>query len=259
MPRWPIVIAAALALPAAAQPLDFSVYRTQVEPVFLKMRPANGPGGPCFSCHTHLNTRFRLEPLHGDALAWNEAESRKNFAAVVRLVTPGAPDRSTLLLHPLATSAGGDPLHAGGKHWTSREDPEWLAIAAWVKAAAPASAAASASLDFAAFQTTVQPVFLKKRPGLARCHVCHSQGTNFRIEPLPKGAASWDEPASRRNFDAVQRLVVPGDPLSSRLLMQPLASAAGGDPFHPGGKHWSSQDDPEWRALAEWVRGKSKP
>jgi len=49
-------------------------------------------------------------------------------------------------------------------------------------------------------------------------------------------------------------LVVPGDPLTSRLLMMPLAHEAGGDPFHPGGKHWESQKDPEWQTMAAWIR-----
>jgi hypothetical protein len=35
----------------------------------------------------------------------------------------------------------------------------------------------------------------------------------------------------------------------------PLAEEGGGTPFHPGGKHWQSQDDPEWRTLAAWVIG----
>ncbi len=34
----------------------------------------------------------------------------------------------------------------------------------------------------------------------------------------------------------------------------PLAEEAGGTPFHPGGKHWESQDDSEWQVLALWVR-----
>ncbi len=37
-----------------------------------------------------------------------------------------------------------------------------------------------------------------------------------------------------------------------------VGSAAQGDhPFHPGGRHWSSRDDPEWQMLADWVRGKA--
>jgi len=101
----------------------------------------------------------------------------------------------------------------------------------------------------------VQAIFLDKREGFARCYVCHSQGTNFRLQSLTAGNASWTEEQSRRNFDAVQRLIVPGDPASSRLLMMPLAEEEGGDPFHPGGKRWKTKNDPEWQMLSAWVRG----
>ena len=50
---------------------------------------------------------------------------------------------------------------------------------------------------------------------------------------------------------------VPGNPMKSALLRHPLAEAAGGDRFHAGGKHWKSQNDPDWQILAEWVRGKT--
>ena len=36
-----------------------------------------------------------------------------------------------------------------------------------------------------------------------------------------------------------------------------LAVAAGGDHFHAGGKHWKSQDDPEWQTLSAWVQGRT--
>jgi hypothetical protein len=39
--------------------------------------------------------------------------------------------------------------------------------------------------------------------------------------------------------------------------MHPLAKNAGGDPFHAGGKHWESQNDPEWQILSGWVRGQT--
>lgn len=249
---------AAQAPSATAQSLDFQAYRTRVEPIFLKLRKPNGPGGACFMCHSYVSSSFRLQPVARDTLSWSEEQSRRNFEAVSKLVTPGDPLKSRLLLHPLAEEAGGDAIHAGGKHWLSRDDPEWRTLAAWVRSAAPAPGAANptTALDFEVFKASVQPIFIKKRAGLARCYVCHSQGTNFRIAPLPPGSTTWSEDASRRNFEAVQRLVVPGDPLSSRLLMQPLASEAGGDPFHPGGRHWASKDDPEWQTLASWVRGR---
>lgn len=111
------------------------------------------------------------------------------------------------------------------------------------------------NLDFAYFRDRVQPLLLEKRPGHARCYVCHSTGTPFRLQALPPGAKEWTEEQSRKNFEAARRFVTPGKPLASRLLTMPLAHSAGGTEFHPGGKHWDSQQDPEWQTLAGWVSG----
>jgi hypothetical protein len=118
-----------------------------------------------------------------------------------------------------------------------------------------AQPAAPAALDFEAFKARVQPIFLHKRKGLARCYVCHSQGTPFRLQPLSPGSASWTDDESRKNFEAARRLVNAANPDATLLLRMPLAAEAGGIAFHPGGKHWTSKDDPEWRAIAAWVRG----
>ena len=110
-------------------------------------------------------------------------------------------------------------------------------------------------LDFSYFRDRVQPLLLEKRPGHARCYVCHSTGTSFRLQALPPGAKEWTEEQSRKNFDVARRFVTPGKPQASRLLTMPLAHGAGGTEFHPGGKHWDSQQDPEWQTLAGWVNG----
>jgi len=112
-------------------------------------------------------------------------------------------------------------------------------------------------LDYDVFRTRVQPIFLAKRPGHARCYSCHSKGTPLRLQRLAPGATTWTEEESRKNFDAIRRVVVPGDPLKSPLLIHPLATEAGGDLFHNGGKHWNSQSDAEWQTLAAWVRGQA--
>ncbi len=262
-----LVVVAALvaqqpAAPTEGGPLDFTFYRATVEPLFLKdRRPDEGSGAACATCHTRIASRMRLQPLADGATAWTEAQSRQNFAVVSKLIVAGDPGKSALLLHPLAAAAGGDAVHTGGKFWTSQEHPEWQALAGWVRRASPtalpATSEASVALDYAFFRDRVQPIFLKKRPGNARCIVCHENGTP-RLQALSAGAASWTDEQSRRNFDAWTRVVVPGDPTSSRLLMHPLAARAGGDPFHAGGKHWTSQSDPEWRTLADWVRGASE-
>ena len=86
--------------------------------------------------------------------------------------------------------------------------------------AAPASgqAANPPVLDYDFFVKRVQPIFLSKRKGLARCYVCHSQATNFRLQRLATGANAWSEAESRLNFDATKRFAVPGDPMESRLV-----------------------------------------
>jgi hypothetical protein len=130
-----------------------------------------------------------------------------------------------------------------------------------VAAAQQSGAAAKPTLDYAFYKASVQPIFTVKRTGLVRCTQCHTHNTNSRmlLQPLAAGATSWDEEQSRKNFEVVAKLVSPGNPAASRLLKHPLATAAGGDPFHAGGKHWDSQDAPEWRILAAWVRGQTGP
>ena len=111
------------------------------------------------------------------------------------------------------------------------------------------------SLDYQTYKATVEPVFLKKRPTHARCVVCHASANHaFHLEPLNKGATTWTEAQSRKNFETVSRLVKPGDPLSSLLLIQPLAHSAGGAEFHSGGRQFGSQEDPDWQAIAAWVK-----
>jgi hypothetical protein len=118
------------------------------------------------------------------------------------------------------------------------------------------SSAASPSLDYDFFKTRVEPIFLFKRPGHARCISCHGSGTPMRLQPLALGATTWTEEESRKNFDVVRREVAPGS-LKSKLLVHPLEEQAGGDFFHNGGKHFSSQNDPEWQTMKAWVLGQS--
>jgi YVTN family beta-propeller protein len=118
-------------------------------------------------------------------------------------------------------------------------------------------AAGQAALDFEYFKTNVQPIFLAKRAGHARCASCHIEGTPMRLQELSPGATTWNEEQSRKNFELVRTRVVPGRPTVSKLLIHPLANEAGGDLYHSGGKHWTSQSDPEWQTLATWVGGKT--
>jgi len=129
-----------------------------------------------------------------------------------------------------------------------------LVLAALAAAASPALAQ---SLDYEFFKARVEPIFLAKRPGHVRCVVCHSERSNnsFKLETIAPGGKFWTEEQSRRNFEVVSRLVVPGDPGKSLLLLQPLAPEAGGNAFHTGGRQFATKDDPNWKTLARWVGG----
>jgi len=129
----------------------------------------------------------------------------------------------------------------------------FAAAAAMAQQAAPAGST-SASLDFEFFKNRVQPIFLAPREGHARCIACHTTASNMRLQPVPAGGAMWSDEESHKNFDAVRRMVVPGS-LKSRLLIHPLATEAGGDFFHNGGKQFASQNDREWMVLKDWVMG----
>src|SRR5438105_3515598 len=119
-------------------------------------------------------------------------------------------------------------------------------------------ATSSSSLDFEYFKAKVQPILLAKREGHARCVSCHTTGTPMRFQPLSPGAATWSDEETRKNFDVIRARVVGGDPLKSKIVTHPDAEQAGGENSHDGGKHWMSQDDPEWQTLAAWVRGETK-
>lgn len=128
--------------------------------------------------------------------------------------------------------------------------------AAWAAPPLAVAQTQALALDVDLYRETVEPILLARRRGNARCVVCHSQGGgNAFLEPLPPGSAAYDEEQSARNFERIQRLVVPGAPTESILLMNPLTEAAGGTHWHAGGKHWTTQDAAEWRTLARWVEG----
>lgn len=134
-----LTIAAAQAQNHSKPALDYAFFRDRVEPILLEKRPGHAR---CVTCHEHGSPP--LQPLEAGATRWNEEQSRRNFAIWKLFAVPGEPEKSPLLLHPLAREAGGDSFHAGGKHWQSKNDPEWRTLAAWVRGETMAGATRTA-------------------------------------------------------------------------------------------------------------------
>lgn len=115
------------------------------------------------------------------------------------------------------------------------------------------AAAPSTALNYEFFKAKVQPIFLEKRAGHARCVVCHGGANNaLHLAVLPP-SGQWSEDDTKNNFAAVSALVNRADPANSRLLIHPLAPEAGGDMFHSGGRQFASKDDPDWKILAQFA------
>jgi len=131
-----------------------------------------------------------------------------------------------------------------------------IAVSAFVLGSAN-FASEAATLDYDYFKAKVQPIFLTKRPGHARCVMCHADANNMlRLQKLPEGQTTWSEEDTRKNFETVSKIVnAVDDPLSAKILVHPLAPEAGGDAFHSGGRQFADKNDPYWKTIAEWAKG----
>src|SRR5690348_5737613 len=87
------------------------------------------------------------------------------------------------------------------------------------------SSSGTVTLDYDFYKARIQPLFLEKREGHARCATCHEGSTTLRLQRRAEGADAWTEEQTRQNFEAVKAMVVPGSPGASRLLLHPLARA----------------------------------
>ena len=210
----------------------------------------------CAMCHYADKSGTKIGPGLKDLTKNKELPSshRPSTEANIReAIQKGRPDGQPMPMPPF------------GERLSAEEMQDLMAYLGEQSAGAPAAQAASASrpsLDYEFFKTRVEPIFLKKRSAdHARCYVCHQishhggEGGPFSLEELSPGSSFWTEEQSRRNFETVSKLVIPGAPLSSLFLLMPLAPEAGGAEDHSGGRQFASQDDPDWKAMAAWVRG----
>jgi cytochrome c5 len=247
-------LTAQTSFPAAS---DVEVFRNTIEPIFMKDRGGTMPGyASCVMCHTwQTNLRFSLQTPANDA-GWTTQQSRSNFDVVTKLINTADPEASRLLRKPLEPKAGGLG-HTGGTFWQSRNDAEYQTVLKWIRSL-PKERYAQApepQLDFAFFRSCVQPIFRQPREGHIRCSNCHGGG-EMGFAPVPANGTAWNDEEAKQAFRVITRLIVPGNAEQSRFLLKPLHPDGGGSYAHNGVRRWQTRDDPEWRMLADWVRGK---
>jgi hypothetical protein len=176
---------------------------------------------------------------------------------VTQLVNASDPESSRFLLKPLAQAAGG-LRHTGGNFWDSTQDPEYQVILDWISALPAAEftpAEAEVAVDFQFYRACVLPNVLSVgNYGQLPCTSCHAGGqAGFAPRSTSGGILTVAE--ARQGFEALQRLIVPGDPMMSRFILKPLHPDGGGSYAHNGVRRWRNRSDTEWQTLAAWIRG----
>ena len=107
-------------------------------------------------------------------------------------------------------------------------------------AAAQATDAARPALDYEFFKARVQPIFLKTRSeDHVRCYACHQvprHPAGLHLELLLPGQNTWTEEQSRRNFETVSKLVVPGAPALEPVSVNAVGAGSGWHGRYPPGR-----------------------
>jgi hypothetical protein len=131
------------------------------------------------------------------------------------------------------------------------------AVASALVLAAASSVSHAVTLDYDFFKAKVQPIFLTKRDGHARCVMCHADANNqLHLQKLPDGQTTWSEEDTKKNFDTVSKIInAVDDPLDAKILRHPLAPEAGGDAFHSGGRQFADRNDPYWKTIEAFAKG----
>lgn len=105
--------------------VDFEFFRACVQPIFVN--PIDH-AMPCTECHSG---QFAIE--NPENSYWTVEQSQLAYEELLSFIDPGRPENSRFLHKPLHPNAGGDLMHNGGRRWYSQEDPERVALEAWVR------------------------------------------------------------------------------------------------------------------------------
>jgi len=108
----------------------------------------------------------------------------------------------------------------------------------------PPGGGQSYALDFAVFESQVDPVLTAHGCDNLNCHGGGIRGT-FELSPFDAKNVTFDFSQSRLQVNGA-------DPAASALLLKPLAEGAGGA-AHGGGEAFASTGDADYQTLLAWI------
>jgi hypothetical protein len=126
--KWIQSLPAGRYVPAPEPTVDFTFFQSCVQQVFATPREGHIS---CSRCHAAGLVGFAPPPQDGKS--WSDAEAKRAFQSISRLIIPGNPEQSRFMLKPLHPDGGGTYTHNGPRRWQSRDDPEWRMLAGWVR------------------------------------------------------------------------------------------------------------------------------
>ncbi len=126
--KWIRSLPADRYVPAPEPTLDFTFFQSCVQQVFATPREGHIS---CSNCHAGGLVGFAPPPQNGKS--WSDAEAKRAYQTISRLIIPGNPEQSRFMLKPLHPDGGGTYTHNGLRRWQSRDDPEWRMLAGWVR------------------------------------------------------------------------------------------------------------------------------
>jgi len=175
-----------------------------------------------------------------------------------RIDTSGVPDLSTFLRKPLAN---GGTVHAGGVAFTSRSDPAYQAIRAWIaeeSGGGESGRVEDLEPNAQLFARTVLPILSSKQCMNSGCHASPAPFTSFEPPLELDGARHFSFAALQKNYAAAKmHLNLGGDVRLSRLLRKGLSIARGGIVHRGGNDIFFSEEDT--RAIVAWAEAERGP
>ncbi len=211
----------------------------------------------CATCHANPRKRLGrhfLLPAPGRRV--RDRHLAKNLETIRRYIVPGDPSRSTWLLKALGPRQGG--VEHGGGQRIAINSAEYGAMVDFINGAAIAPepftppAPVEGAPDFRFFVAKVAPVLAED---CASCHGGRGKGRHKLV--VAEDGEALDLRDHVANFETILKLVTPGNPDKSRLLLKPLAVEDGGL-AHKGGDRFR-RGDGRHAIFEAFIRGDPGP